>query len=113
MNSLEARYAVEVLDRGLEDGTVSRWLFEPFRLKLSSKTFYTPDFMALMADGTLSFREVKGFLREDAAVKFKWAREAYPFFEFKMIGRKAGQWKEILPAPRTKKSPLTPRKAEG
>jgi hypothetical protein len=105
MNSLEARYADEVLEKAVEDGTANSWFFESVRLKLSQKTFYTPDFMVLMADGTVSFREVKGFLREDAAVKFKWAREAYPFFEFRMLGRKSGQWRELLPESARKRAP--------
>lgn len=105
MNSLEARYADEILEKGVADGTVSGWLFESIRLRLSQKTFYTPDFMVLMSDGTVSFREVKGFLREDASVKFKWAREAYPFFDFQMLGRKGGKWKELLPENSRKRVP--------
>lgn len=113
MNSLEARYAEEVLERGVEDGVISSWSFESVRLRLSAKTFYTPDFMVLMADGVISFSEVKGFLREDAAVKFKWAREAYPFFEFRMMGRKSGEWREMLPESLGKKRPLTHGEAGG
>jgi hypothetical protein len=97
MNALEARYAVEVVEQEIESGQASSWFFESFRLKLGPKTFYTPDFMVIMADGTVSFREVKGFLREDASVKFKWAREQYPIFDFKMVTRRSGQWKEQLP----------------
>jgi hypothetical protein len=97
MNSLEARYVVEILDPGVAGGNVAGWFFESFRLKLAPKTFYTPDFMVIKSDGQIVFREVKGFLREDASVKFKWAREVYPFFEFEMWGRRAGQWYEILP----------------
>lgn len=105
MNSLEARYADEILEKGIADGTISGWFFESIRLRLSPKTFYTPDFMVLMPDGAVSFREVKGFLREDAAVKFKWAREAYPFFEFRMLARKGGKWKELLPESPRKRAP--------
>lgn len=118
MNSLEARYADEVLEAETASGTAFRWFYESFRLRLAPKTFYTPDFMVLMSDGTISFREVKGFLREDAAVKFKWARELYPFFEFRMVARHAGSWKELLPPPRipkprAKNKPLTRRASGG
>jgi hypothetical protein len=97
MNSLEARYAFEILDQEIALGSSQRWFFESFRLRLAPKTFYTPDFMVIKSDGSISFREVKGFLREDASVKFKWAREIYPFFEFEMWSRQRGEWCEILP----------------
>ncbi len=108
MNSLEARYADEVLSAEIASGEICVWSFESVRLKLAPKTFYTPDFMVICSDGTVSFREVKGFLREDAAVKFKWARELYPSFEFKMLERKRGIWRELLPPPRPKRGKKTP-----
>lgn len=98
MNSLEARYVVEVLEKEIERGEVIRWHYEPVKLRLAPKTTYTPDFMVIKEDGEIGFREVKGFMREDAAVKFKWARELYPYFSFQMITRKGGKWKEALPA---------------
>lgn len=104
MNSLEARYAFEILEEGIKTGEIQAWFFESFRLKLAPKTFYTPDFMVIKKSGEISFREVKGFLREDASVKFKWAREAYPFFEFEMWSRLGGQWKETLPASKAQNS---------
>jgi hypothetical protein len=107
MNSLEARYAVEVLDPAKDSGEVEAWFFESFRLKLAPKTFYTPDFMVIKKDGSIVFAEVKGFLREDAAVKFKWARETYPFFGFEMWGRRSGAWYELLPPQKT----TAPRKS--
>jgi len=105
MNSLEARYAFEILEEAVKAEEVQCWFFESFRLRLAPKTFYTPDFMVIKKDGSIAFREVKGFLREDASVKFKWAREIYPFFEFEMWSRAAGEWKEILPASKHSKTP--------
>lgn len=114
MNSLEARYAFEILEKELSEGVASAWFFESFRLKLAPKTFYTPDFMVIKKDGQIVFREVKGFLREDASVKFKWAREAYPFFGFEMWGRRAGEWYEVLPSPKSrKKAARSPSDARG
>jgi len=106
MNALEARYVVEVVEEEVSQGRAFAWFFESFRLKLGPKTFYTPDFMVIMSDGSISFREVKGFLREDASVKFKWARELYPFFEFRMVTRRGSQWREQLPPLKTSRSAL-------
>lgn len=94
---MEARYALEILEAQVAQGKIEKWFFESVRLRLAPKTFYTPDFMVIDRDGTVTFKEVKGFLREDAAVKFKWARESFPYFKFEMWGRKAGVWKEVLP----------------
>lgn len=99
MNSLEARYVYEILEEEMRSGDIQCWFFESFRLRLAPKTFYTPDFMVIKKGGAVAFKEVKGFLREDASIKFKLAREIYPFFEFEMWSRNGGVWKERLPSP--------------
>jgi len=38
--------------------------------------------------------EVKGFMRDDAAVKLKMAAAAFPWWQFKLIRRINGQWEE-------------------
>lgn len=43
------------------------------------KTFYTPDFAVMTANGTMEMHEVKGFWQDDARVKIKVAAESYPF----------------------------------
>jgi hypothetical protein len=97
MNQTEARYA-----RTLEDarslGKIVRWDFESVRFVLAAKTTYTPDFM-VTHPGYIEFVEIKGFLRDDAGVKFKVARDMFPQFKWTMLtwdGKKK-EWQARLP----------------
>lgn len=67
-------------------------------LKLANGCRYTPDFV-VMAGRPVAY-EVKGFMREDAAVKIKVAAAAYPWIQFFLVWRKgrasAWQFQEIL-----------------
>jgi len=94
MNKTEERFAAE-LDAMQREGAIVEWKFEAIRLKLAHRTTYTPDFFIRYADGRLRFVEIKGFLRDDAAVKFKLAREAYPWAVFSMLRRVGGEWKPV------------------
>ena len=86
MNRAEAAYAAD-LEVRKRAGEILDWWFEAVTLRLADKpegtklrgTTYTPDFMVQLADGTISFHEVKGFARDDAVVKFKAAAEKFPF----------------------------------
>lgn len=79
MNGTEAKFAL-FLQSGEEH--VASYKFECVKLRLADKTYYTPDFMVIMEDGSIIFYEVKGFWRDDARVKIKVAAEQYPEFEF-------------------------------
>ena len=70
--------------------------FERVKLKLADNTFYTPDYMVLHP-GHIAFHEVKGFMRDDAAVKLKVAAEMFPEFCFVLVQRAGKEWtfKEI------------------
>jgi len=88
MNSLEKRYSEE-LDLRLLAGEVLWWRFEPLKLRLANGTFYTADFLVMLADRTLEVVEVKGgHWEDDARVKFKVAAEQFPIFRFRAV-----QWK--------------------
>lgn len=79
MNSLETAYA-EVLRARQLAGEVDRFFFESVKLRLADKTFYTPDFMVMLAGGEIEIHEVKGgFIEDDAIVKLKVAAEMFPF----------------------------------
>lgn len=95
MNQLEARYA-ELLDFGTrcKPQQYASFRFEALKLRLADKTFLTPDFMVLTADGLIEFHEVKGFWEDDARVKVKVAAEIYPEFRFVAVtwNRREG-WK--------------------
>lgn len=83
MNRLEARYASELdLRTHCLAPEVLSVRFEAMKIRLADKTFYTPDFMLVMRDGTVEFHEVKGFWEDDARVKVKVAAEMFPEFRF-------------------------------
>ena len=96
MNGLEAQHAAILTDRKAKGELAAFW-FEQFTFKLADDTRYTPDFVVMLPDGVLEVHEVKGFLEDDALVKFKVAAEMFPF-TFRMFTRRAkkdgGGWNE-------------------
>lgn len=84
MNSWELLYSRE-LDLRRAAGEVTWWSYEPVKLRLARRTFYTPDFLVRHKDGSLELVEVKGFWRDDARVKLKVAAEQYPMFRFRAV----------------------------
>ena len=86
MNKAEARYALE-LTKQRQDGVISDWAYEPEKLRLADKTFYTPDFRVILPDGCVEFHEVKVYWKragrvgweDDARVKIKVAAELHPY----------------------------------
>ena len=95
MNGLEAGYA-RYLTELQHTGVIEKYWFESFKIRLADKTWFTPDFLVLTADGFLEFHETKGFMFEDANVKLKVAAESWPF-KFILVKKLKGQWefKEI------------------
>lgn len=95
MNSTEAAYCqdLELLKR---TGEIVWYHFEGMKFRLADNTFYTPDFMVMLADMSLEAHEVKGFWTDDARVKVKVAASLYPvkFIAVQKLPRKAGGgWK--------------------
>jgi hypothetical protein len=78
MNKGERAYA-DMLELRKRAGEVAWYRYEGVKLRLADKTFYTPDFAVMLADGTIELHEVKGYWEDAAAVKIKVAAEAYPF----------------------------------
>lgn len=95
MNKLEAKYA-GVLELRKKAGEIAAYWFEGLKLRLADRTFYTPDFVVQLADGSLELHETKGFMRDDAAIKLKVAAETFPF-RFVLVTWSKGGWvfKEI------------------
>lgn len=91
MNKLETDYSRH-LDSRKQRGEIFGYFFESFKLRLADKTWYTPDFLVILADGTLEFHETKGFRRDDAMVKIKVAAEQYPVFAFLLVEQAQGAW---------------------
>lgn len=92
MNRTEAAYAAH-LDLMLRGGLIARWDFEPEKLRLADRTFYTPDFRVVMPDGMICWHEVKGFLEDDAAAKLKIAAEQHDLYQFFVVRKRGlGHW---------------------
>ena len=93
MNKTEQAYAAH-LELLKASGDILWWKFEPARLVLAPKTTYAPDFMVLRKDCQIVFDEVKGHMRDDAAVKIKVAASMFPF-QFRIVrkvGKVGGMW---------------------
>lgn len=89
MNKLEDSYA-KLLEERKRNGEILDYRYEPVKLRLAEKTTYSPDFMVIGEH--IEFHEVKGFMRDDAAVKLKVAAEMFPWFRFLLITRDKAQW---------------------
>lgn len=98
MNKTEEAYAAELQCLVLAK-QVRSWRFESVKLRLADRTWLTPDFEVIMADGTIEFHEVKAMtkmgktlIRDDAAVKIKVAAEEYKEFAFKLCAKGKSGW---------------------
>jgi hypothetical protein len=78
MNKLECEYA-ERLKLRERAGEVEWFAYEAVKLRLANNTFYSPDFLVMLANGDMEVHEVKGFWEDDARVKIKVAASIYPF----------------------------------
>jgi len=100
MNATEARFARDVLEPRRLAGEVAWWGYEALTLRLGHRCSYCPDFIAVLADGSLSAVEVKarwshggpGY-RGDARAKLVAAASAFPWIAFAATWpAKAGGW---------------------
>ena len=91
MNKTEAAYAQVLEIRKRADEVVS-YEFERIKLKLATRTFYTPDFFVTLPTH-FEVHEVKGFWRDDARVKFKVAAEQFPYFRFLAVTKAKREWR--------------------
>lgn len=92
MNKLEAEYA-QILEERKRKGEIAEWMYDAISLRLARSTFYHPDFLVMLPDGTLQIHETKGFMRDDAAVKLKTAAAIFPFLSFFLVTKpRGGSW---------------------
>ncbi len=92
MNGLETKYA-QLLQVEQFKGNVLWWKHHPFNLRLSGmKCFYAIDFCVIRSNLQVEFVETKGFMRDDAFVKFKVASEQFPHFIFTLVTLKDGEF---------------------
>ena len=86
MNKTERRFRDEVAPHVFK---INR---DPFKIRLAGRTFYTPDFVVYPNDAGPAIVEVKGFMRDDAAVKLKTAASLYPEFRWLLVRACKGGW---------------------
>lgn len=101
-----AYYAHLAMEQRL--GAVAFFEYEGITLKLGEDLRYTPDFLVMLADGSIQFHEIKGrkkfkrpdgsviregpFVEEDARAKIVMAAAKFPF-PFRMVWPAAnGEW---------------------
>ena len=95
LNKTERLYA-DILESRRRSGEITGYYVQSFTLLLGPACRYTPDFLVIEADGTLTFIDTKGgFTREDAVIKLKTAAAQYPHFRFKMIENRKGNFVEV------------------
>lgn len=98
MSKLERRFRDTVLEPAYVRHDIGNYWREPAKLRLAGRTYYTPDFMVIDRPGEHGIPprfvmcEVKGFMRDDAAVKLKVAAAAYPCFGWLLITRDKWGW---------------------
>tara|TARA_Y100000310_G_scaffold3890_1_gene4779 strand:- start:342 stop:668 length:327 start_codon:yes stop_codon:yes gene_type:complete len=87
MNKTEAEHARHLEHLRMEQ-VILDWMYEKVTLKIAENTRYTPDFMVVTETG-IEFHEVKGaYVRDDAWVKYKVAKAAFPWFHWKLYQKK-------------------------
>jgi hypothetical protein len=91
LNRTEREYR-DMLELRQKAGEVAWYKFEGLKLRLADATFYSPDFVVMLADGRLECHEVKGHWQDDARVKIKVAASLYPFQFYGVKKIKGGAW---------------------
>jgi len=99
MNKTETKFShrLEALKRA---GTIVDWRFEALKFRLADMTTYTPDFLVISADGSITLIDTKAYwkkagkvgITEDANVKIKVVAEQYPWFAFQTTWEQDGGW---------------------
>lgn len=84
-SQLEAEYA-GVLEIRKRAGEISDYGYERLKLRLPGDIWYCPDFDVLRPDGGVELIETKGWMREVARDRLRSAIEAYPGFEWFIVG---------------------------
>lgn len=79
-NKTEAAFAAWLRARNA-DCQVER---EGITLLLANGVRYTPDYAVISQEGRVNLWEVKGYMRDDAAVKIKVAAARFPHFSFRL-----------------------------
>lgn len=94
-NKTEAAFGL-ILEAQARRGDILRYRFQPVTLRLGDDCRYTPDYMVEREAGKPEFVEIKGgFVRDDALVKFKVAKEMHDWADFSMWQKFKGGWRRL------------------
>lgn len=99
MTKTEERFAARLRMRK-ETGAIRDYQMHAITVLLDDPTQpgrkgcrYSPDALVVHLDGSIELAEVKGaYVREDAKLKFRWARQAYPCFRWTWNVWARGEW---------------------
>lgn len=94
LNKTEAAYLA------LLRGMGHHWLgIQCVTLKLADDCRFTPDFAFVDAGGRFHFIDVKGFQREDALLKIKFAARHFPWASYYIVSKTKAGWdtREVKP----------------
>jgi hypothetical protein len=102
-SQLEQDYAAILEGRKLA-GEIRDWKYEALTINLVQpthgkkikvrKTTLTPDWLILEDDCTITIAETKGRWRDASIVKWKLARALLPWFNWVLVTRINGAWRE-------------------
>lgn len=96
-NKMEAAFGEWLAANNAKNGALIH--FQKVTLRLANGCRYTPDYVMYGGGQTYAY-EVKGFMREDAAVKLKVAAANFPWIRFFLISRRrTGPWESQLILP--------------
>jgi len=90
-NNWERQYGEVHLEQRRHLKEIRDWEYEAVKFRIAKKTYFTPDFMVIGLQW-IEFHDVKGFLRDDAAVKIKACRELFPWFKWAYAKKEKGIW---------------------
>ncbi len=94
-SKLEAAYAT-YLDGLKKAGDIQSISYEPITIRVAEGVRYTPDFLVITPDGSLTFHEVKGYTKglmaSKGMVKVKVAASQWPCWKFVIVTRNRGAW---------------------
>lgn len=99
MNKTETKFShrLEAMKRA---GDIVDWRFEALKFRLADMTTYTPDFLVIGTDGSITLIDTKAYwkkagkvdITEDANVKVKVVADLYPWFAFQTAWEQGGLW---------------------
>ncbi len=95
MNKTEAEFAM-ILEARANHNEIKQAKFEQIKIRIGEGCWYIPDFFVERHVGKPLFIEIKGFLRDDARVKFLAAKELHTWADFEMWRKTKNGWLQIL-----------------